>query len=443
MRFARTAALAVLGLALAPRLRAQSQSGDPLDAAVRVPRIAIGSLVLVGEDHPAPDLTDFPAAVESDKGAVEARWIERSVKWVRAADGLALPRARLRIVVHAPPERALLRWRGQAVAFQDGPDGAFAEIYVPLLEGGEARVEVDGRAAGRVTVAAKGAPTGAPSLRHAIDHSCSPWNISIKGLDDAYLSMNCRMTPVGRVGIEEAMLEVRWAAAGVTLPDGSAPPLAAKLRDGHPARMTLVGPDGKSRVVELSAAVPPRLHRMRLAWGAGPYHLSSSAPSGNGWAGAAMLYGNFRLRSADDGLSIRAFESAVSQSPTNTAFFNNLGVYFAYDLARVWDSRLHITALLGVQSVTFAPQGLARRGYSKGLAPQGFEIAYPDAFGRKNETLSGGLFLQPTATTPYQNVWLRYGGRWFGELNYISWRSGDRYARMSGVSVGMPFVSLF
>jgi hypothetical protein len=443
MSRARTASFFVLGLALATAGQTQSLTADPLDAAVRVPRIAIGSLVLVGEDHPAPDLTDFPATVESDGGAVEARWIERSVKWVRAGDGLPLPRARLRVVVHAAPERALLRWRGQAVALQDGTGGSFAEIWVPLLEGGEARVEVDGGQAARVKIAAKSAPSGSPSVRHAIDHSCSPWNISIKGLDDAYLSMNCRMTPVGHIGTEEAMLEIRWAAAGVTLPDGSVPPLAAKLRDGRPARLTLVGPDGSRRVVELTATVPPRLHRMRLAWGAGPYSLSSSG-SGNGVAGAAMLYANFRLRTADDGMSIRAFEAAVSQSSANTAFFNNFGLYFAYDLARVWDSRLHLTALLGMQTVTLAPQGLERRAYSTTLAPQGFEISYPDAFGRKNEILSGGLFLQPTVATPYHNLWLRYGGgRWFGELNYISWRSNDRYARMPGVSVGMPFASLF
>jgi hypothetical protein len=96
-----------------------------------------------------------------------------------------------------------------------------------------------------------------------------------------------------------------------------------------------------------------------------------------------------------------------------------------------------------MQAVTFAPQGLARRSYTTALAPQGFEVSYPDAFGRKNEILSGGLFLQPTTATPYQNFWVRYGAGWFGEVNYISWRSNDRYARMAGVSVGKPFASLF
>jgi hypothetical protein len=443
MSAARTAALVVLAFSLGARGNAQTSTGDPLDTAARIPRIAIGPLVLVGEDHPAPDLADFPATVESTGAAVSARWIPGSVKWVRSADGLALPRARLRIAVEAPPERLLLRWRGRAVVFQAGESGAFVEIFVPLLEGGLARLEVDGRPAAGIRIAAKAEPTGPPSVRHAIDHSCSPWNVSIKGLDDAYLSMNCRAIPVGRIGSEEALLEVHWTAAGVTLPDGSAPPLAAQLRDGRPARLTLIGPDGAPRLVELSAVVPPRLHRMRLAWGVGPYRLTSSAESGNDLAPSLTLYGNFRLRTAEDGMSLRAFEAAVSPNPATDAFFNNLGLYFAYDLARVWDARLHVTALLGMQAVTFAPRGLERSTYSTALAPQGFEIAYPDAFGRKNETLSGGMFLGTDTRKPYQNFWLRYGGRWFVEGNSISWRESDRFARMAGLSFGLPFASLF
>ena len=38
----------------------------------------------------------------------------------------------------------------------------------------------------------------------------------------------------------------------------------AALRDGRPARTTVTGPDGKSRVVEISASVPSRLNRLRL-----------------------------------------------------------------------------------------------------------------------------------------------------------------------------------
>ena len=418
----------------------QPVSGDPLDQAARAPRIAIGPLV-VGEDHPGFALADFPAVVEDTAPAVEARWVEGSLKWVRAPDGLALPLARLRIALRVAPERALLRWRGRAVLFQGGPDGAATEIFVPLLEGAEAAVELDGHPLARVRIAARAAATPAAE-RHAIDHSCSPWAAAIRGLDDAFVSMNCRLIPVGRVGAEAPLLEIRWLAAGVTLPDGSRPPLLAQLRHGLPARMTVIGPDGKSRVVEISAAVPPRWHRLKVAAGAGPYRLASSAGAGNGAAGSLMLYGNLRLR-PEDSLSIRVFEAAVAQSPADTAFFNNLGLYFAYDLARVLDNRLALTALLGLQGVTFAPAGLSRSAYNEAVFPQGFELSYLDAFGLRNKTLSGGMFLQPTASKPYQNFWGRFGGRWFGELNYISWRSGGRSARMWGFSIGVPFVQLF
>lgn len=435
----RTALITLACVALTGAARAESESGDPLDDAVRSPRIAIGPLVITGDDHPIPDLADFPVTVEAHELDIEARWVEKSVRWLRAKDGLPVPRARLRVAVKAAPERLLLRWRGRAVQFQGGPDGSSAEIFVPLLDAGEARLEVDGKPSSRIRITARAASANG---RHAIDHTCSAYRVQINGLDDAYLSMSCRMIPVGRVGSEEALLEVRWAAAGVTLPDGSAPPLTADLRDGRPARTTLIGPDGKSRVVELSAKVPPRLHRMNLAWGAGPYGLSSSAGSGNGPAGALMLYGNFRLRT-EDNLSLRAFEAAVGQSPVHTSFFNNLGLYFAYDAVRAIDNRMRLTILLGAQIVTFAPRGLAHPAYNEVIGPQGFEVSYPNAFGVKNRSLSGGLFLQPGTSRRYQNMWVRYGGRWFGELNYLSWRTNDRYATMWGFSIGAPLAQFF
>lgn len=436
-------ALALLSCAvLAAISRAESEANDPLDDAVRAPRVAVGPLVLTGDDHPAPDLADFPVSVESSKISVEARWVEKSVKWLRAKDNLPVPRARLRVAVKAAPERLLLRWRGRAVQFQGGPDESSTEIFVPLLDGGEARLEVDGKLESRIKITARPASASASNLRHAIDHTCSPYRIQVSGLDDAYLSMSCRMIPVGKIGSEEALLEIRWSAAGVTLPDGSAPPLTADLRDGRPARTTVIGPDGKSRVIELSASVPRRLHRMRLAWGTGPYGLSSSAPSGNGPAGALMLYGNFRLRT-EDSLSFRAFEAAVGQSPSQTSFFNNLGMYFAYDAVRVLDNRMRLTILLGAQIATFAPRGLASTTYHEMIIPQGFEVSYPDAFGFKNKSLSGGLFLLPGITKRYQNMWVRYGGRWFGELNYLSWRANNRFATMWGFSVGAPLAQFF
>lgn len=430
--------VAVLAV-LATVSRAESQGDDPLDAAVRAPKISVAGLALVGEDHPSPDLADFPVTVDGSVKGLSAAWEAGPVRWLRGADGLPVPRARLILSAPLPPERLLVRWRGRAVAWQGGADASTVELFVPLLDGGAAVVEVDGKAAAKVVVGAKPKPGAA----HALDHSCSPYALSLEGLDDAYVSASCRVVAVGRVGAEEAVLEVRWAGAGVSLSGGAAPPMTALLRDGRPARSTVSGPDGKSRVVTLSARVPARLNRMRLAWGAGPYGMSSSGPSGNGAVGAAMIYGNFRLR-YEDGLSLRAFEAAVGKDPGNAAFFNNLGLYFAYDAARVVDRRLRLTVLLGAQAVTFAPRGLRRASYGEIIAPQGFEVTYADAFGIRNKSLSGGLFLQPTTSSKrYQNLWLRYGGAWFGELNYLSWRAGDRFATMWGVSVGAPLARLF
>lgn len=415
---------------------------DPFDSAVPAPRVALGPLVVAGEDHPAPRLEDFAVTVNPSSAPVRAAWIEGSVRWLRGKDGLALPRARLLVTASVPSGRALLRWRGAAVMLQDRGEEAAAELFVPLHEAGEAVLLVDGRPAARVRIAARAASAAPPGERHAIDHSCSPWKLRLEGVDDLYASANCRLVPVGRLGAEEALLDVRFSAAGATLADGSPAALAVALRDGRPARVSLVGPDGKPRAATLSASVPPRLNRMKLAWGAGPYHLSSSAQDGNGWGGSVMLYGNFRLR-MEDSLSVRFFEAAVARDAARRAFFNNFGVYFAYDAAAVLDTRVRLTALLGMQSVTFAPHGLARRSYSEVIAPQGLELSYADAFGARGKSLSGGMFLLPTQERNYQNFWVRWGTGWFGELNYISWRSRGRDARMWGVSIGAPLARLF
>jgi hypothetical protein len=315
------------------------------------------------------------------------------------------------------------------------------ELFVPLFTPGqdEIRATIDGRDAARIGFERRADRARRAASRHAIDHSCTPWGVKIAGLDDAYLTASCRMVPIGPLVGQEPYLEVLWTAPDVVLANGAAFPLTTALRDGKPARTTVTGPGGKPRVVELSASVPPRLPRLRLAAGAGPYSLetrdSAGNHTGNGVAGGLMLYGNFRIK---DNVSIRGFDAVVSQSPANTALFNNLGVYFAYDLKKFWDGRGKLVALLGGQALTFAPHGLGSASFNQVIAPQGFEFSYLHAFGNKNTTLSGGLFLQPSTSTPYQNYWLRYGRRCFGELNYISWRSYERSAKMLGVSVGFP-----
>ena len=167
----RLAATILTCAALAGAARAESEANDPLDDAVRSPRVAIGPLMLTGDDHPNPELADFTLIVESSKLDVEARWVEKSVKWLRAKDGLPVPRARLSITVKAAPERLLLRWRGRAVQFQGGPEGSSAEIFVPLLDGGAARLEVDGKPASSIKISPRPASASAVNARHAIERA--------------------------------------------------------------------------------------------------------------------------------------------------------------------------------------------------------------------------------------------------------------------------------
>lgn len=163
------AALAVMTM-LAASARAEVLSNDPFDDALRSPKISIGALKIVGEDHPSPDLADFPILIEGKAPGLSAAWVEGSVRWLRPKDGLPLPRARLLLSVSVPPERVLVRWRGRVVQLQGGPDGSSVELFAPLLNAGSAAVEIDGKPAAMVRVGALPRAGAA----HAIDHTCSP-----------------------------------------------------------------------------------------------------------------------------------------------------------------------------------------------------------------------------------------------------------------------------
>ena len=84
--------------------------------------------------------------------------------------------------------------------------------------------------------------------------------------------------------------------------------------------------------------------------------------------------------------------------------------------------------------------------YLRPGGPQGIEIVYRDAFKRAHNFSVGAFAYPPINDRSYYNVWLRWGtGKFFGELNFISWRekagtydSQTVFNRSMGVSFGFP-----
>jgi len=121
--------------------------------------------------------------------------------------------------------------------------------------------------------------------------------------------------------------------------------------------------------------------------------------------------------------------------------FSNFGVYYAYVAANKFDGRIKLVTLLGAQELSFNFKD--SRDWSHDVFfPQGVEIVYSHAFGMENYHMIFGLFLS-AGDRDYQNAWLRFGRKYFWEINYINWGYKEQAARMWGISLGLPLAQLF
>ena len=391
--------------------------------------------VVIGEDRVPLSLNQVHVETDIPQLIAEAKFIEKSVQWVRLDSVLLVPRARFQLTLKVDPKDVILQYEGKSFVAQDKNGQASIEVFVPLFFPGSIDVVIKGEHQGSIgfTVDGRG-----KTKKQVIDYSCASVDLQFTGIENEYLSAGCYMSRHGNFGDEKGTLEVRWASPNYTLLDGSSPPYVMTLQPNMPSRFTVKDRNGVQRVIEVKANVPEHLPRIRTALGLGPYLLSSREGNDESpglLAPAAMIYGKFDLT---DSTSIRFFEAYFQQE----TLFNNFGFYYAYDVGAAFDKRILLSLNLGFQGVQF-------RHKTKGkldnmiIFPQGIEMVYRHAFGMQNYNLVFGTFLPTSMQEDYRNVWLRFGKRTFAEWNYLSWRRKDRFVQAWGISVGFPFVTLF
>lgn len=147
-----------------------------------------------------------------------------------------------------------------------------------------------------------------------------------------------------------------------------------------------------------------------------------------------MLYGKFSLTETT---SFKAFDALISDN----TLFNNSGLYYSFDIARVLDGRITLSTLLGFQELHFKYDEHTSTEFEV-IYPQGLEITYQHPFGQINSYLNYGMFLS-TSQEPYKNIWLRYGQKIFYEINYITWGKELSKIEMWGLSLGFPVGQFF
>lgn len=394
--------------------------------------------VATGDHRINLSTNDFHINLETKSPvSIKANLVEESIQWVRVGEVLLKPRALITVKIKGKASQFHLNYDKQNILLHQNEEFAEASFYISLFQPEDVLVYQLGRIISQVIVHPKNI-IGNKRKTHVIDYSCYRYKVEITGMDNEFLSVGCRDYQIGKFGDEKYLVELYWTSADYTLLDNSQTPYIAILTNNDPIEMTVVNRWGKIKKITIKARVPQRYKRLKTALGFGPYALYASEnnqQSPTEIAPAFMIYAKFDL---DKSNSLRAFDALIYKE----ALFNNVGVYYANDVANVYDKKITITTLLGFQGMTFKFNNDSEL-FNQFIFPQGLEVVYNHAFGIENFTFVYGMFLSPTESVKYNNLWIRWGKKYFWELNYIDWGYDDKYAKTWGLSIGIPFMQFF
>lgn len=369
---------------------------------------------------------------------VHAQLDNMSFKWVRFNDILLVPKAILKINIEHSNKSLYIKYKNQIYNFQHSNDSLQAHIHLSVFENQSIEVYDHRKRIFNITLKPKSAKT--LSDRTLIDYSCSRNQIEVLGLDNEFFSLGCRLRPIGKYGEEKPMLEISWISPELQIQNTKLIPYNAAFVNQEPVKIDVQNIyTGLKKQLTIKALIPKRLHRLFTAYGFGPYALNTKTVDSKGdtqeisdpLAPALFFYLNYKI---SESTSLRGFEAAVLKESK----FNNAGLYLGNDFGYSFDNRLYFSTLLGVQYLYFKFDEDSSE-VSKPIFPQGVEFMYRHAFDIQNYIVSGGIFLSPSTSVDYKNIWLRWGRDYFWEINHIEWAQDNFKASTWGLSVGFPF----
>lgn len=393
--------------------------------------------VQIGDSRVPLDLADFKVEKEFKNRFVKASFIKGSDQWVRNSNNLLTPRARLGILIYKKSPNIHVEYLGRTIIPQKEGEHFYVELFVNLFDPGIIRIIENNSTIEKLHTYSE--IKDKSKNTKLIDFSCVRYGLNIKGMDDEYMSVGCRLERIGTWGSEKPYLEVTWSATNIQLINGKTPPYTTFLKTSEPVVMTVLDQEGKQKKVTLQANLPKKLSRVKTAYGFGPAGLYGKAPDKKGeWKVAPVLYLYAKLELSRH-TSVRFFDAfAYSDS-----IFNNSGFYFAYKLADIMDGKIEIIPLLGAQGLYFDYGQAGYKAQNSMIFPQGAEINYRNAFGIENYLISFGIFLSTQSEVDYTNTWVRWGKGPFWEFNYITWGQEGYESKMAGLSIGLPLANFF
>lgn len=393
------------------------------------------------------DASDFRAEWESEPVPGVSFYIgPKSFEWVRVAELLVIPRARL-LVVGEEVEKGQLRNAGFTQPFVVSDGKARAELPIALISGDKNPVEIqvvrNGKLyTGRIVIRFN--PNEPNKSKILFDPSCSPFNLKIQNSSikpDSWMYVGCRLVYVEGAEHLTSSLEVFvfWDGVGQSIlldgmetPSASLSVWALRLRS-EPGRFVL---RSGNQEVTLNYSVPARMYWGSLGVGLGPYHYTFQGGDKN-VSGSIIplvtLYGSYLMTAANR----LVFFSA---NALNSSFYTDFGVYFVTEQFKTMDRRLSLNLHLGAHMIGFNYKNSMLFKFS---GPQGIEVIFRDFFKRRYNLSVGAFLYPPIQGRSYYNTWVRWGtAALFWEFNYMAWRESvsdaSLFNRSYGLCVGFP-----
>ncbi len=391
--------------------------------------------VKVGENRLELPPEKFEILFKEPAPYLDVKLMKESLQWIRTKSNVLLPRMKLFfILLNRDIASYSLNYSGKSFLFQFSENGAIAQVNYSLFDPKPVEIYKNGKLINVMAVR----PKAVKEKTGLIDYSCSNFDVQINLPIHRYFAVGCVQNITGKLGNEKRNVEVSWVIPEMTLLNDSPGPFVTNFIGSGAVETQVKDLYGNVETVKVSTKFDNQYKRLGLAVGFGPTYFKSSQTTSANEAKLTTplyLYGNYSLT---QDTSIRLFDAYIQAS---NSYFNNAGLYLAYDVAKVFDSRIIVTPLFGFQVVTHSHNDGPSK--SQELFPQGFEIVYKHAFGKKNYSLGFGTFISTSSSDEYSNTWIRYGKRWFWELNYISWDEDERRASLYGLSVGIPVGRFF
>lgn len=396
---------------------------------------------------------DFTIAWDgASPASSKVKLLSGSLEWVRVADFLVIPRAKMSLVLENTSHARVMTGDYSQI-LQESGTGVRGEVPVALISGSRNKIEVTYVQSGQerkslLIVEFKPRPN-APRERVFFDPSCSPYRMRTSSVpvhsDREWMYVGCRMVAVESQPDRSASLEILvfWDHAPPVIEVGGVgtpwtlPSVWTFKLGGASRTLTL---KESNHEVALEFNVPDPLHFFSVGMGIGPYSYSmfGGGQDESKYSAIVTVYGSYFITELT---RIVAFGATA----LNSNYYTDFGFYLNLENNRTLDRRIAVNLLLGLHMIGFQARG---QYFIRPGVPQGVEVIFNDAFIKGYNASVGAFLFPPINGKAYDNVWIRYGSSaFFAEINYISAQEKidetPYFQRAFGVSIGFPAAKLF